>query len=69
MSWTSENAVSCRVTEDNAVISDSWTGLRGAEPSSALRVRTLYTLTCIGLDGSTFTDSAVVIINPSWEEQ
>lgn len=69
VSWTSENTVSCQVSEDNAAITDSWAGLSGSEPSGAIDVRTLYTLTCIGTDGSTLTDTAVVTVNPSWEEQ
>lgn len=68
ISWTTQNAESCTVTEDNPDISDAWGGPNGSQASSGLAQQTVYTLTCIGLDGSTFTDTAKVNIIPVWEE-
>ena len=68
ISWTTEYTESCTVTEDNGEINDAWDGPNGTQTSSRLTQQTVYTLRCIGLDGSEFVDSAKVNIIPVWEE-
>ncbi len=40
----------------------------GSKTSSAISTQTTYTLTCNGLDGSTFTDSVTINVIPSFRE-
>lgn len=71
ISWTTEDTITCTVTENNAGINDSWTGLSGSKTSSALTQQTKYTLTCQGQLGATppsFNDSVTVNIVPIFEE-
>lgn len=69
ISWTAENVQSCTVTENNADINDSWTGITGTRMSSNLTQQTVYTLRCIDLEDEEFLDSVTVNIIPVWEEQ
>ncbi len=67
--WTTQYTASCTVAENNPEINDAWTGTSGTKTSSGLTQQTKYTLTCTGIDGSTFTDSVTVNIIPIWQEQ
>jgi hypothetical protein len=67
--WDSTNTESCTVTGDNG---DSWNGVLsdvGGETSSAINERTIYTLSCIDIDGFPATKNAYVNILPVWREK
>lgn len=70
--WNISNVVdsSCSVTGTNG---DSWTGLAfsgtSGKTTGAITSQTIYTLTCTGLDDSTFTETATVNIIPVFQEQ
>jgi len=65
--WSTANTSSCTVSANNPT-GDSWTGLADTKTSSPIVQRTTYTLSCIGLDGSTLTKSATVSILPVFQE-
>lgn len=65
VSWSAANVSSCTVSGSN---SDSWSGASGSQLSAAIVAQTTYTLSCTGLDGSTFVQSAVVNIIPIFQE-
>ena len=67
VTWDVIYATSCTVTEDNASITDSWTGSTGTYPTSAINRQTTYTLFCTGA-GGTLTQRATVYQTPSWKE-
>lgn len=75
--WTATDVDSCTVSEDNSEIDDSWSGAEigcgggscaSSHQSSEITRRTKYTLTCVGLDDETYTDTATVNIVPVWIE-
>ncbi len=73
VSWTSQNVVSCTVTGSNSDGTGSnstgvWNTTTGNKPSSNIQAQTVYTLTCLGQNGSNATDAATVNIVPSWCE-
>lgn len=59
--WNVSNVSSCTVTENNPLISDSWTGLSGSHTTSSLFSQTVYTLHCVPFEGATFTDESVTV--------
>lgn len=65
VTWSAANVSSCTVSGSN---SDSWSGASGSQLSAAIVAQTTYTLSCTGLDGSTFVQSAVVNIIPIFQE-
>ena len=62
--WTSTNAASCAVSENNPNITNAWTGTSGTQTSGAIEQQTIYTLACVGLDGNTYYDTAKVNVIP-----
>jgi hypothetical protein len=64
--WNVSNVSSCTTTGSNG---DSWTGASGSKTSSAISQRTVFTLTCTGLDASKVNESAVVNVTPTFQEQ
>lgn len=60
----------CSVTGSNG---DSWTGLAfsgtSGKQTSAIISQTIYTLTCTGVDNSTFSETATANIIPVFQEQ
>jgi len=68
VSWDIDDATSCTVTENNPDISDTWNTTTGSETSSALNQATTYTLSCSGLEGTSFSASATVSFRPDWQE-
>lgn len=70
--WNIENVVdsSCSVTGSNG---DAWTELAfsgtSGKTTSQIMSRTVFTLTCTGVDNSTFTETATVNIIPVFQEQ
>ncbi len=67
LTWVAKGYNSCRVTEDNPSINDSWRGLGKTVSSSPISTKTTYTLSCS--DGSvTDTASVTVKIAPKWLE-
>lgn len=78
VSWDAQNVSSCTIGENNPGITDEWSGAMmgcannscgGSNPSSAIEQQTRYTLTCAGVDGNTYTSSAVVNILPVFIEK
>ena len=78
--WNVSNVSICTVTGDNPLrdtwtiagnVANNWTSTAGAEgmTSSPIVARTTFTLSCIGLDSSAVSDTAVVNILPIFEEQ
>jgi hypothetical protein len=68
VNWSAENVESCTVSAPNA---DSWSGTQspiGGETSSPITIQTVYTLSCIDLDGLTQTKQATVRILPVFQE-
>lgn len=65
ISWSAANVSSCSVSGNNG---DSWTGASGSQFSSAIIAQTVYTLSCTGLDGSTFVQSTIVNLIPIFQE-
>lgn len=78
LSWEIEDAESCTVTEDNALIEDVWTGLSSAAAecthsgggctSGAINDPTTYTLTCIGTEGTSLMQSVTITHSPRYRE-
>jgi hypothetical protein len=68
VTWNISNASSCSVSGSNG---DSWTGTSsGAGKTSApLSGRTVFTLSCIGLDSSNLRESIVVNLVPTYDER
>ncbi len=50
--WNVANVQSCTVTGSNG---DSWSGLSGANASAAISAQVLYTLSCVPLEGASFS--------------
>lgn len=75
VSWNASNvaASSCIVTGSNGDGGSGVTGWIGAISagihSSVIKQQTVYTLTCLGLDGTPLTESTTVNIIPMFEEQ
>ena len=78
--WNVSNVSTCTVTGDNPLqdtwtvvgnVVNNWISTAGAEgmTSSPIVARTTFSLSCIGLDSSTISDTAVVNILPVFEEQ
>jgi hypothetical protein len=65
ITWQSENTESCTVSGDN---NDAWSGTSGTRTSSPIETRTIYTLSCEALDGSTPTESVTVRVVPVFQE-
>lgn len=66
--WNVSYVSSCSVSGENG---DSWIGVSSGAPgrtSSPIFERTVYTLSCEGLDGSNFEERAVVNVVPVFEE-
>ncbi|QQG38148.1 MAG: hypothetical protein HYS26_01165 [Candidatus Kaiserbacteria bacterium] len=63
ISWSSSNAASCNVTSVPAVGGTPWSGLSGSQ-DTPIGYQTTFTLSCLGLNGSTINRSAVVDILP-----
>ncbi len=77
VAWEASNVTSCTVSENNPLITDSWSGgeagcgngaCNASHQSSEITQATRYTLSCIGVDGNTYTDAATVNIIPVWTE-
>ncbi len=67
LTWVAKGYSSCRVTEDNPSISDSWRGLGKTVSSSPISTKTTYTLSCS--DGSVTDKASVTVkIAPKWLE-
>lgn len=77
VTWEVNDATSCTVTENNASITDSWSGISSADAdcthngtacrTSPIPGTVTYTLTCTG-PGGTLIQTASVYTNPSWRE-
>ena len=67
--WSSTFSNSCTVTENNPNITDTWSGLSGSQTSSRITEQTVYTLSCVGANGSTVTATKIVNIIPVWQEK
>lgn len=65
VTWSATNVSSCSVSGNNG---NSWTGTSGSQISSPIVTQTVYTLSCAGLDGSTFIQSATVNLIPIFQE-
>ncbi|MBI5470077.1 hypothetical protein HY968_02020 [Candidatus Kaiserbacteria bacterium] len=65
ISWTSSNTRSCNVTATNY---DAWSGTSGTETSKPIVAQTVYTLTCLGVDGSTIMRRVIINIIPNFQE-
>ena len=68
INWNAENVQSCTVTAPNG---DAWNTIAsavGGELSRSITGETVYTLSCIDLDGATQTKSAKIRILPSFKE-
>lgn len=63
--WSASQVDSCDVTGTNG---DSWNDSSGTQNSSPITGQTTYTLSCVGLDGSSLTRTAVVNIAPVFDE-
>ena len=59
--WTSANYASCKVTENNPAITDSWSTRNGEEISSAIEQKTIYTLTCLDENNVTAGQKSVTV--------
>lgn len=68
VSWDPLNVGSCTV-KSSVPGGDSWSGTSGTQISSPLTEQTTYTLSCLGLDGSTVNESVLVGIIPIYNEQ
>lgn len=77
VTWEATNVTSCSVAENNADITDSWSGAaagcsnnscNSTKTSAAIAQQTTYTLTCTDLEGDTLTDSVQVSMNPFYDE-
>jgi hypothetical protein len=69
VSWSATNVESCTVAGTNG---DSWTGAAspiGGQQSSPILGETVYTLTCLALDGATQNKQATVRVIPTWRER
>ncbi len=67
--WNMANVSSCSVTSSPDI--GSWVGatnVAGGQATPAINQRTVFNLSCVGLDGSTFTGSATVSIVPTFQE-
>ncbi|OGG63377.1 hypothetical protein A3C21_02950 [Candidatus Kaiserbacteria bacterium RIFCSPHIGHO2_02_FULL_59_21] len=67
--WSAQNVDSCTVTGSNG---DSWTSEGDgafSQTSSPLVSETIYTLSCMALDGSDIARSLRIVIVPTFEEQ
>jgi len=69
ITWTSINVTTCSLTENNPNINDTWTTLNDSKQSSAITEQTVYTLSCVGLDGSRPSISKIVNVIPIWQEK
>lgn len=71
VAWSSSNTASCFVsgTNGDGNSDDPWIGKNGSQVSSTITAQTSYTLTCIGLDGSTIKRTITVNIIPNWNEE
>jgi len=68
VSWSSTNLLSCTVTGGNG--DGPWSGRSGAQNSSPITERTVYTATCIQQDGTVYPpQSATVNLTPTFIEQ
>ena len=73
--WSSENAESCSITEDNPTISDTgclngWCGLSGNKQSSGIDQRTRYTLSCVPLAGGALVHATTSVnVAPVFREK
>lgn len=65
VTWSSINATSCTVSEDNPNITDSSTLRNGGFTSSAIRQRTIYTLRCLKSGSPDLVKTATVNILPT----
>jgi hypothetical protein len=68
VTWGTQDTTSCTVTENNAAITDSWTGLNGTQTSSPISTNTTYTLSCTGGGGTSLNATAKVTVAPKWRE-
>ncbi len=69
VAWTSQYTSSCTVSGNNGDGGAGWSGTTGSHISSALVSQTIYTLSCLGLDGSTISRTVSVNIIPIESEQ
>lgn len=67
ISWSATNVNSCSVGEDNASITDSWSGTSGTQVSSVIAEQTVYTLTCL-TDAGAVSQSVTVRLVPVFQE-
>ncbi len=65
VSWQATSVRSCEVRGNNG---DVWSGASGAQVTSPITAQTTYTLSCIGLDNSIVTQTAIVNVIPIFEE-
>ncbi len=64
--WNVSNVQSCAVTGGNG---DSWSGLSGQKTSSPITAQTIYTLSCVPLEGASFSDESVTVnVVPVFQE-
>ena len=64
--WLSTETDSAEVVAN--LNDDNWTGRFGEQLTSEITEPTTYTLTCVGYDGTTVTDTVTVEIVPEWQE-
>ena len=67
--WTTDTASCTRAGNPSGSVSiNTGTSLNGSGATSAVNQKTIYTLTCQGDDGSTFTDTATINLVPTFQE-
>lgn len=64
VTWEVRNVSSCSVTRTNG---SSWSGASGNR-TDLIQEETIYTLSCLGLDGDTVTRTSKVRIVPTFQE-
>ena len=69
VNWSSSNVKSCTVSGQNG---DAWSALQsslGGNISKPIHGASTYTLSCLGLDGTTLSKQATVRIIPTFQEK
>jgi hypothetical protein len=71
--WTGHDQCTGSVTDCVATNGDgsdgSWNGPSGSRTSGPINAQVVYTLSCLGLDGTTINKSVTVNVIPNWIEK
>lgn len=66
--WNVTNVSSCLITGNGDTWTDTFSGASG-KTTNPINSQTIYTLSCTGLDSSTFIETATINIIPVFQEQ